>query len=114
MQGSSPRVQRPARDGGASVTGQLRTKRDRYTERSRVRSFGAGANRTLRSRGVRRWHEHIACAAHCANRLRMLGVGLDLAPYACDADVDRAIEGLPLAIARKRQQLVPVQYLIRP
>src|SRR6267142_3622903 len=45
--------------------------------------------------------------------LRVVGVVLDLAPQARDADVDRAVEGLPFAVAGQREELVARQHPVR-
>ena len=54
-----------------------------------------------------------AGAAHGAQRRGPLGIGFDLAAQARDADVDRAVERLPLAVARVHQQLVARQHAVR-
>src|SRR5262245_58369425 len=56
--------------------------------------------------------EHVARAAHGADGRRLGRVGLDLAAQPRDADVDRAVERLPLAVARQRQQLVARQHAV--
>src|SRR6185295_6820583 len=56
---------------------------------------------------------HVAGAAHGADRPGMRRVFLQLAPQARDADVDRAVERLPLAVARHAEQLVARQHLVR-
>src|ERR1700754_750988 len=54
--------------------------------------------------------EDVARAAHRLDEARLLRVGLDLAPQAGDADVDRAVERLPLAVAGQREELVARQH----
>src|SRR5689334_1056889 len=57
--------------------------------------------------------EHVAGPAHGLDRARPIGVLLDLASQPGDADVDRAVEGLPLAVAGEVEELVPREHLVR-
>ena len=46
-------------------------------------------------------------------RMRLGGIGLDLAPQPRDADVDAAVERLPVLVVREVEQAVPAQHPVR-
>src|SRR3546814_19696590 len=54
----------------------------------------------------------VAGAAHGLDDLRLGRIALDLAADAGDADVDAAVEGLPVAIVREVQELVAGQHAV--
>src|SRR5688572_2772479 len=57
--------------------------------------------------------EHVPGAAHGADGAGMCRVRLDLAAQTGNADVDRAVERFPFAVARHGEQLVARQHLVR-
>src|SRR5262249_40376742 len=61
---------------------------------------------------VGRWGKDISRAAHGLDERRIVGIGFELAPQPADLDIDGAVEGTRLAVAREVQQAVPAQYLI--
>ena len=100
---SSFMVRGPGGDSGPSIGTRNRRPLDCYTAETkppRARAALSGSR-----------HEHVADAAHGADHLRVLGVGLDLAAQARDADVDRAVVRVPLAVAREREDAVARQRL---
>ena len=58
-------------------------------------------------------HEHVADAAHGADRVGVRRIDLDLAAQARDAQVDRAIEGFHFAVRRHFQEPVAVERPVR-
>src|SRR5207344_3177668 len=57
---------------------------------------------------------HVAGSTHGADRLGVFRIGLDLAAYASNANIDGAVERLPLPVACQREKLVTVENLVRP
>src|SRR5580765_4018233 len=92
--------------------------------RLRLSSMGAQCNaraapqrrcyttETIETGGLLRGDENVARAAHRLDHARPRRVVLHLAPQPGDADVDRAIEGLPVAVARDAEQLVAGEHLV--
>src|SRR6185295_9670658 len=56
---------------------------------------------------------HVPRATHRLDHARVGGVVLQLAAQPGDADVDRAVEGLPFPVAGHAEQLVAGEHLIR-
>src|SRR6185503_3877576 len=71
---------------------------------ARSSAAASAASRGLPSTSTR--DEHVAGAAHGLDHGGLRRVGLDLAAQTRDADIDRAVERLPFAVARQGQQLV--------
>ena len=57
--------------------------------------------------------EHVANAAHGADRLRMFGINLDLAAKPGDPEVNRAVEGLHVAMRGDLEEPIPHQWAVR-
>src|SRR4029077_13417485 len=67
----------------------------------------------LQRRCSTRRDEDVPRPADRLDGLRIVGVVLDLAPQARDADVDRAVERLPFAVAGQGEELVARQHPVR-
>jgi hypothetical protein len=57
--------------------------------------------------------ERVADPAHGLDSVRILRIVLDLPPQTRAADVDAAIEGIPVPVARQRHQLIAPQRSVR-
>src|SRR5260221_2372212 len=81
--------------------------------RTRRRSAGCYTIETIETEGLLGGDEHVARAAHRLDHPRMRRVDLHLAPQPGDADVDRAVEGLPFPVAGHAEELVTAEHLVR-